>query len=54
MTTPTVKDSSRLWAGRREFERQMAEWAVVRRGWSFGADQFEAELLARASQGGAA
>jgi hypothetical protein len=51
------KDSA---AGRREFERQMEErrrqesggeeWASIRRGWFFGADELKEELLARASE----
>ena len=51
------KDSA---AGRREFERQMEErrrqesggeeWAAIRRGWFFGADELKEELLARASE----
>jgi len=51
------KDSA---AGRREFERQMEtrrrqeggneEWASIRRGWFFGADELKEELLARASK----
>ena len=51
------KDSA---AGRREFERQMEtrrqqesggeEWAAVRRGWFFGADELKQELLAQASE----
>jgi hypothetical protein len=46
--------------GRREFERQMEtrrqqesggeEWAAIRRGWFFGADELKEELLARASE----
>jgi REP element-mobilizing transposase RayT len=51
------KDSA---AGRREFERQMEErrrqegggeeWAAIRRGWFFGADELKEELLAHASE----
>ena len=51
------KDSA---AGRREFERQMEtrrqqesggkEWAAIRRGWFFGADELKQELLAQASE----
>jgi REP element-mobilizing transposase RayT len=47
-------------AGRREFERQMEErrrqegggeqWAAIRRGWFFGADELKRELLAQASE----
>jgi hypothetical protein len=47
-------------AGLREFERQMEErrrqenngeeWAAIRRGWFFGADELQEELLARASE----
>ena len=51
------KDSA---AGRREFERQLEtrrrqegggdEWAAIRRGWFFGADELKQELLAQASE----
>ena len=50
------KDSA---AGRRELDRQMEtrrrqeggpeEWAAIRRGWFFGADELKEQLLARAS-----
>lgn len=47
-------------AARRELERQMEEprrqesggeeWAAIRRGWFFGADEWKKELLAQASE----
>jgi len=50
------KDSA---AGRREFERQLEtrrqesggeEWAAIRRGWFFGADELKQKLLTQASE----
>lgn len=55
--TGLSKDSK---AGRREFERQLEarrrregggeEWAAIRRGWFFGAEELKQELLAQAAE----